>query len=69
MLCKLGEGERDDGSGREELGWVEEEKQEMISTIEKVPKPDSDKEDIWKTVPIGDLPCSDTGEAVKLLKV
>jgi hypothetical protein len=39
VLCKLGGGERDDGSGREELGWVEEEKQEMISTIEKVPTP------------------------------
>jgi hypothetical protein len=25
VLCKLGGGERDDGSGREELGWVEEE--------------------------------------------
>ncbi len=69
MLCKLGGGERDDGLGREELGWVEEEKQEVITTIEKVPKPDNDKEDIWKTVPIEDLPCSDIGEAVKLLKV
>jgi hypothetical protein len=38
-LCKWGGGERGDGSGREELGWVEEEK-------EKVPKPDRDKEDI-----------------------
>ncbi len=53
---------RGDGSGREELGWVEEEK-------EKVPKPDRDKEDIWNAVALEDLPCSDIGEAVKLLKV
>jgi hypothetical protein len=33
VLCKWGGGERGAGSGREELGWVEEEK-------EKVPKPD-----------------------------
>ncbi len=56
MLCKLGGGERGDGSGREELGWVEEEKQEVITTVEMLPKPDRDKEDIWKTVPLEDLP-------------
>jgi hypothetical protein len=61
-LCKSGGVERGDGSGREELGWVEEEK-------EKVLKPDRDKKDMWKSVPLEDLPCSDIGEAVKLLKV
>jgi hypothetical protein len=65
----MGGGERDDGSGREELGWVEEEKQEVITTIEKVPNPDREKEDIWKTVPLEDLLRSDIGEGVKLLKV
>jgi len=69
VLCCVGGGERDDGSGREELGWVEEEKQEVITAIEKVPKSDRDNEDIWKTVPLEDLPRSDIGEAVKLLKV
>jgi hypothetical protein len=41
----------------------------VITTIEKVPKPDRDKEDIWKIVPVEDIPCRDIGEAVKLLKV
>jgi hypothetical protein len=52
----LGGGARGDGSGREELGWVQEEKQEVITTVELLPKPDRDKEDIWKTVPLEDLP-------------
>jgi len=56
VLCKLGGGEKADGSGREELGGVEEEKQEVITTIEMLPKSDWDKEDIWKTVPLEDLP-------------
>jgi len=35
VLCKLGGGARDDGSGREELGWVEQEKEEVITTTER----------------------------------
>jgi len=34
-----------------------------------VPKSDRDKEDIWKAVPLEDLPRSDIGEAVKLIKM
>jgi len=35
VLCKSGGGARDDGSGREELGWVEQEKEEVITTTER----------------------------------
>ncbi len=41
----------------------------MITTIEKVPKPERDKEDNWKTVPLEDILRRDIGEAVKLLNV